>query len=38
MIKCENRAMEHFRGYTPVDTYAVTPIFSVPFSLRPFFA
>lgn len=29
MIKCENRATEPFRGYTPVDIYAVTPILSI---------
>lgn len=25
MIKCENRATKPFSGYTPIDTYAVTP-------------
>lgn len=40
MIKCKNRATEPFRGYVPVDIYAVTPhlIYSVPLSPRPFFA
>ena len=40
MIKCENRATEPSRGYVPADIYAVTPhlIYSVPLSLRPFFA